>query len=172
MADGSTKPVKHVRIGDQVRTNSKLGVGTVRCLLSVPSNDLIELSRGLRLTHMHPVFSIVEKDWVWPYQLSEAKRVHLANPIPMFSFLLEKPEPLDVDDSYSSAMEINGWWVVHFAHQNTTHPILAHPFYGTEQMRDTVERLDPNRIGLIHVTLAVRDAKNIVTDYEGRAMTT
>ena len=83
----------------------------------------------------------------------------------MYSFLLEPKEAGDIE---SNAMRINDYFVVHFSH-NSKHKVLQHDFYGSENMRQTVERLDPERKGKIRVTVALRNAKNEVCDYEGYA---
>jgi Mg-chelatase subunit ChlD len=162
MADGTTKRVKEMQIGDKVRTDSKSGVGIIRCSLMVPSKEMIELPGGLRLTAMHPIWCETRKDWILPNEHEQAKKIVLAETIDMYSFLLEQSE------ESSNAMTIQGYRVVHFAHESK-HPTLYHEFYGSARMRTTVERLDPLRQGRIRVTKALRDEKNEVWDYEGFA---
>jgi hypothetical protein len=158
MANGEKKLVKDIKIGDRVKTDGYSGVGVVRCLFLEPNNIFIELPNGLRLTRMHPVWY---NDWILPINHPEGKLIELASPIDMYCFLLEENEQ---DQSWS--MFINGHWVVHFAHKSD-HKTLVHPFYGTDSVRRTAERIDQNRTGLIKVTNAVRDANNVVCEYEG-----
>jgi hypothetical protein len=160
MADGSRKKVKDVTIGDQVLTDG--GFRIVRCSILVPSDQLIELPGGLRITAMHPIWY---KDWILPCDHPDGKVISLKPPLDMYSFLLEPKEAGDIE---SNAMRINDYFVVHFSH-NSKHKVLQHDFYGSENMRQTVERLDPERKGKIRVTVALRNAKNEVCDYEGYA---
>jgi Mg-chelatase subunit ChlD len=168
MADGSQKAVQDVVIGDRVRTDSKSGMGIIRCSICVPTNQYVELPGGLKLTKMHPIWYDDDKsghgDWIFPQDHPYQHAVTLNAPIPMYSFLLESDA-----NQPSNALRVNGAWVVHFSHESK-HPILAHDFYGTQKMRDTVERLDPTRLGRIRVHTTRRDVlTDCVYDYEGLA---
>jgi len=168
MASGIKKKVKDVRIGDSVRTDSLAGTGMIRCVLSIPSDRaiVVDLPDQLRITHMHPIRDN-NKDWMWPIAHACHKRIIQENPVSMYSFLLEKPAS---EASQSTAMLVNGWWVAHFAHGNIDNTVLAHPFYGSERIRDTVERIDPERTGFIKIDVAVRhEITDAVIDYTGTA---
>ncbi len=161
MADGSFKFVKNVVMGDKVVTDSSNHIGHIRCVLLVPSKEMVELKNGLRITHMHPVYCDIEGDWKFPRDVKGAKHISFENPIDMYSFILEEETSLP-----SCAMKINGHWVVHFSH-HSKHKMLYHDFYGTNKIRNTVERIDFERNGRIHVTKALRNENDEVYDYEG-----
>ncbi len=80
-----------------------------------PSNKLVNLPGGLGITHMHPIWNDDEQDWIFPFNHPHAKFITLNEPMNMYSFLLEKSSTQS-----STAMKINGYWVVHFAHNNNT----------------------------------------------------
>lgn len=163
MADGTSKFVKDVCIGDLVVTDSDKGVGTIRCSLLVPTDKFIELPNGLRITHMHPIWSEVNNDWIFPYNHELQKPISLEKSIDMYSFILEKQS---TENERSCAMKINETWVVHFSH-NSEHKVLKHDFYGSEKLRETVEYIDKDRKGRIFVKNALRNNEDLVYDYQG-----
>ena len=163
------KRVCEVRMGDEVVTDN--GSGVVRCVIVWPSQSLVELpaisdpclpmASPLRLTAMHPVKDPRHGDWIWPKYHPQQRTIKLSEPRDMYSFLLEK-------GNVGCAMHVSGYWVVHFAH-GSNHPVLEHEFYGTDRIRKRLEELDPQRLGMVRITGAKRDASGLVIDYQGYA---
>jgi len=158
MDDGTKKLVKNIQIGDRVRVNGVSKVGIIRCSVLTHSKQIVTLPNGLCITHKHPIWSDTDSTWIFPMNHLDQKTIELNVRGDMYSFLLEPNED-------SCAMMINGYWTVYLAHNNK-HKLLQHEFYGTQNVRNAIERLDPNRIGRIENIKVIRNSSGSVCDYE------
>jgi hypothetical protein len=168
MEDGRLRSVRTIRAGDRVRTNAQhgTGVGVVRCVVISSARSFVTLPGNLVITGMHPVQEVYknESPWLFPktHQESKVTRCDPAALPDMYSFLLEESSPP------STGMLINQrWWVAHFAHGNTKDPVLAHPFFGTNRVREDLERIDVGRSGAVRILATVRDNRETVVGYQG-----
>jgi hypothetical protein len=152
MANGEYKNVDCIVRGDPVATDR--GVGVISKVVIDKADRYILLPNGLKITPNHPIYH--NNKWILPKDHPEGKMVVLSESVNVYSFLLEKSD--------SNAMIINRKLVVHFAHNNND-PVLNHPFYGTEKVRENLERLKCDYEGKIRIKGAERDANNMVVMY-------
>lgn len=66
----------------------------------------------------------------------------------------------------SNAMLVNDICAAHFAHNNI-HPVMNHPFYGTDKVRESIKMLDTKNTGRIQITEDIRDSNDNFCEYRG-----
>jgi len=122
LASGQTTRVDEVKKGDIVATPS--GAATVECVIETVAEsgkfDLCELEGGLLVTPWHPIRH--NGQWTFPAELSQSQSRDCPS---IYSFLLES----------SHVMLINGYECVALAHGFEDSKVVAHHYFGTEQIR-------------------------------------
>lgn len=125
MKDNSTKLVKDLRKGDQVKTPS--GFASVRCVIKTlvaPETDLVQLSSGLLLTPWHPI----RVNGVWKFPADQAA-ITTCPCEAVYSFILDRDH----------VMLIEGVECVALGHGFTDNSVIKHPFFGTNAIVDDLQ---------------------------------
>jgi len=157
LQDGTTTPLADLETGSVL-----YGGGVVDTIVwSECNGSIVTLSKAtfqqqeeetkdnwLRLTAYHPVSS---QPGVWQFPCSLSGAVQTQEKEWMVSVLLQ--------EGNAQHMLMGGYWVATLAHGNTTDPVLAHPFLGTDAVRQALregkgeERKERNgKKGHVHVS--------------------
>lgn len=135
MQDNSTKLVKDLRKGDQVKTPS--GFASVRCVIKTlvaPETDLVQLSSGLLLTPWHPI----RENGVWKFPADQAA-ITTCKCEAVYSFILDRDH----------VMLIEGVECVALGHGFTDNSVIKHPYFGTNAIVDDLAQFEGWANGLI-----------------------
>jgi hypothetical protein len=135
MKDNSTRLVKDLRKGDQVKTPS--GFASVRCVIKTlvaPETDLVELSSGLLLTPWHPIR--VNGEWKFP---ADEAAITTRQCEAVYSFILDRDH----------VMLIEGVECVALGHGFTDNAVIKHPYFGTNAIVDDLAQFEGWADGLI-----------------------
>jgi hypothetical protein len=133
--NGQTISITELKRGDVVGTHGAV----VECIVKSPCNSETPWVRceksGLILTAWHPVMDIGddgEEEWVFPVEMSTTTPWQ------------EPPGEDDHGIMYNVVLEkgtgeficVNGVWCATLGHGIMNHPVLTHPFLGTDRVRD------------------------------------
>lgn len=144
MADGTTKPCSKIRKGDMVDTTR--GPAVMRCVIKTPCTkvNIVEY-QGLRVTQWHPVINgkwpVIDGVWSFPIYLGETKEIL---DVDIFSFLLEP--------GFQDMLMGNNVPCITLAHGIKQDPVASHPFYGTEEVINSMKKLGGFEDGYVTLT--------------------
>jgi len=134
MADGSEKRVKDLRKGDELKSTSS-ALATIACVVKTITatgrTQLVKLDGGLAVTPYHPLR--VNGVWVFPCDLAES---YESDCEAVYSFVLEKKNDVE------PVMLINGYECVTLAHGLSASKVVAHPFFGTESVLESLQAMN------------------------------
>ncbi len=116
-------PVKSLKKGHEVKTifNGKISSTKIRCIIkSAVPNGILPMCKisDMLITPWHPI--IVNDQWVFPINVAEETPVHINY---IYNIVLES----------GHVLFINNCPVVSLGH-NFTDPVVAHPYYGTQEI--------------------------------------
>ena len=116
-------PVKSLKKGHEVKTicNGQISTTKIRCVIkSAVPNGIIPMCSisGILITPWHPI--IMSGQWVFPINVAEENQVHIDY---IYNIVLES----------GHVLFINNCPVVTLGH-NFADPVVAHPYYGTQEI--------------------------------------
>lgn len=131
-------PVKSVKKGQEVKTisNGHISTTKIKCVVksAVPNGILPMCSiSGMLITPWHPI--IMRDQWVFPINVAEETNVHIDY---IYNIVLES----------SHVLFINNCPVVTLGH-DFADPIVAHPYYGSQEIIKDLEQFAGWNDGLI-----------------------
>jgi len=143
MGDGSRKACQDVRKGDVVWSSG--GNAKVRCVLKTPCEvaSLVKYGR-LLVTPWHPIK--INGQWVFPQEHVGLPEEYACDAV--YSFLLEDGR---------NDMRIEDEVCITLAHGIEHDRVASHPFYGTQQVVDAMQKHDGFDAGLVQIKGVCRD---------------
>ena len=158
MQDGTTKKIKDVRKGDELRSSSWLNKGaTVACVIVYKNADTLVLPGGAQITPWHPIY--VQGAWMFPKDAFPDAPVR--NEDDVFNFIL---------DSYHMIMlrgpdtQSGSTVACTLGHGMEGH-VIGHKFYGTRRVINDLKNFPGYNEGRVVISQSnyVYDTTNTVT---------
>ena len=144
LASGDLKTCDKIRKDDVVKTSK--GNARVICVVkSVSGEPLVEVGQ-LHITPWHPV--MINDTWVFP---KSVQNKDIQNESEVYSFLLE-PGFSDVN--------VEGVTCITLAHNIRNDSVASHPFYGTNKVIQSLEKMKGWDEGIVHVRSVLRDRES------------
>jgi len=141
--------VCELKRGDQLANGAFILAVVV---MHIPAASRLCVLNRVRISPWHPV-STGNSDWHFPASVTSV----VIEPI---DFLY------NVVLSHQHVITINGLRCITLAHGNTSHPVLSHPFFGTQAVITSLRRLPMTEGGRIHVQHGfVRDGSGLVCGF-------
>lgn len=138
LADGSVKKVRDIKQGDVVLTEN-LDAAEVRCVVKTVINDVTPLATfpgGLKITPFHPI--VYHGTWVFP---NDVAPVQYEQTDAIYNFVLTN----------GHTMYINGVKTCTLGHGITENEVIAHAYFGTQQIVNDLQEMQGWNSGLITV---------------------
>ncbi|AYV76622.1 MAG: putative von willebrand factor type A domain protein [Terrestrivirus sp.] len=128
MADGTTKPIYHIKKGDYVKTNGNT-TAQVLYVTQIPNERLgkfVQVAPRLNITAWHPVK--LNGSWVFPASVGESREMY---GVAMYNLVLSNGHTVFVD----------GIECVTLGHGFTDNDVVKHEYFGTQRVIDDIKKL-------------------------------
>ena len=141
--------VRELRRGDQLVSGA---VVLAVVVIHMPAKSRLCVINGVRLSPWHPV-ATRDSDWHFPASVTPI----VTQPIDyLYNVVL----------SHHHIITINGLNCITLGHGIAHHPVLSHPFFGTQSVIDALRRLPSTEGGHIHAMHGfVRNDDGLVCDF-------
>lgn len=150
-ADGTPIPITELKPGTAVM--SAAGITTIECIVRQPySGDLYQINTGLWLTAWHPFATPENSSAYFPAEYPHAIKLQHSGVV--YNLVLANRELIAscLDDINTTEVQpmIPTVFSATLGHRNT-HPVFAHPYYGTEAAIDDLKETGEYTSGYINV---------------------
>jgi hypothetical protein len=121
-------------------------------VMHMPMKSRLCAINGVRISPWHPV-STNDSDWHFPASVAPATMQPIDR---LYNVVLSRQH----------VITINGLHCITLGHGVVDHPVLSHPFFGTQAVISSLRRLPITEAGRIHAKYGfLRDASGLVCDY-------
>jgi hypothetical protein len=147
--DSSPRRVCELRTGD-VLANGAVVLAVV--VMHMPAKTRLCEINGVRISPWHPV-ATDGRDWCFPSSVSPVVTQAVDY---LYNVVLSRQH----------VITINGLHCITLGHGINHHPVLSHPFFGTQAVIQALRRLPVAEDGRIHAEFGfVRDESGLVCDF-------